>query len=121
MIANDLIAALWQGGKFGYYFTLPRRKTSWRSITNPDSRPEDDIHVYFGVHPTNEKVTGRASVQDIACINCLFAEFDNKDFFSRGCWSGSGWTSLIRSNMVPTSLPALLAGITTSAGSGAST
>jgi predicted transcriptional regulator len=80
MEEKRLFPLLWQGGEFGYYFTLPKRATHWREVTNPDHIPTDDIHTYFGVHPTRQKVQGRASGKDIACINCVFADFDNKDF-----------------------------------------
>ena len=40
------------------------------------------LHVYFGVHPTRarRRENQRARAQDICAVNCLFAEYDDKDF-----------------------------------------
>lgn len=77
------------------------RLTTWHPAAGPwtsplpvDSGPHGPRHVYFGVHPTTaipqrtNKKTGklinqkyvRATIADVASINCLFAEFDAKDF-----------------------------------------
>lgn len=74
------------------------KRTYWWEVGSPSPIPRGATeHVYFGVHPvtaipqerTNKK-TGevykpkpdftRAEIADIAAVNCLFAEFDAKDF-----------------------------------------
>lgn len=79
----QLLTTLWHGGKWGSYFTLPKKKTVWQPADKPGKIPED-IHQYFGVHPVNEKKPGRSTVESIAAINCVFADFDAKDFESKG-------------------------------------
>jgi P4 family phage/plasmid primase-like protien len=90
-----LLTTLHRGGQWGYYWTAngEEKVTSWFPAGKlplvPDSRA-----VYFGIHPTAEiptrisKQTGkkipqkyvRAELKDVAAVNCLFAEFDAKDY-----------------------------------------
>ena len=105
-----LLTHLQRGGAFAYWWTASEAKdpktgdaieklTTWYQVGTPSSAPQDHgpqgvRHVYFGVNPTgaipqrkNQK-TGkiipskfaRAAIKDIAVINCLFAEWDAKDF-----------------------------------------
>lgn len=88
---NELAAELHKGGQYAYLWTNPNKKTSWWEVGAPaPTATFNGQDVYFGVHPTRcipthdskgkrtkpEAVRGR--VQDIACINALFADFDTK-------------------------------------------
>jgi hypothetical protein len=90
------------GGAYGYWWTLDETKTyqikrtSWWPVGKPLPLPNGDTeHVYFGVHPAvgipQERIGRdrpympkpeytRPLVTEIAAVNCLFAEFDAKDF-----------------------------------------
>lgn len=85
---------LWQGGQYAYYWTPDgdeqtnpdgstyRNKISlWFPADNPAHIPAawaKNCNVYFGIHPTNNRGTqySRSKIDDIAAVNCLFAEFD---------------------------------------------
>jgi hypothetical protein len=91
---SELTKVLWQGGKFAYYWTPDgdeqtnpdgstyRNKISlWFSADNPPHIPAawaKNCNVYFGVHPTDSRGSqySRSKIDDIAAVNCLFAEFD---------------------------------------------
>lgn len=91
----ELISHLWRGGKYGYYWTPdgPQRtdddgstytvsQTYWTSTSNPAKVPPIWKNAYFGVNPTSTKYGEhkKASLDDVTCINALYAEFDEKDF-----------------------------------------
>lgn len=82
-LAADLLAILHRGGKYAYYWTTEGRQSIWYEV--------DDVYlpvpagwknVYFGVHPTAAPGTKyeRSKNESIAAVNCLFAEWDAKDF-----------------------------------------
>lgn len=83
---------LHQCGQHAYYWTLPDRASRWWPAGQPGSLPPGKLDCYVGVHPTtcipatNAKgelchpEAVRAQLPFIAAINCLFAEFDAKDF-----------------------------------------
>ncbi|MBT7072521.1 MAG: hypothetical protein HN975_16710 [Anaerolineae bacterium] len=77
----QLLSHLWRGGHYGYYWTHPAKQTDWVEANNP-GQPPNNGNVYFGVNPTSRsKGPGqRAKVSDVVAVNCLFAEFDAKDF-----------------------------------------
>jgi hypothetical protein len=72
--ADDLSA-------YGYYWQLSTKTSTWWRGKCP-SAPSDSVNVYYGVHPCTENrgSGGRSTVETIAAINCLFADFDNKHF-----------------------------------------
>lgn len=99
-----LINYLNRGGSFGYYWLkLPPehegqesgpKRTIWFKTGEPATWPEGSYDLYFGVHPskqipkriskkTNRPISPhlvRTNLEDIAAVNCLFAEFDAKHF-----------------------------------------
>ena len=77
----QLLAHLWRGGHYGYYWSHPAKLSTWVEATSP-GQPPNNGNVYFGVNPTStRKGPGqRAKVSDVVAVNCLFAEFDAKDF-----------------------------------------
>lgn len=88
---------LGRGAKYGYYWQMidSKRITTWYPTSNiPEPPPDKEGHLYFGIHGTAEipqrihpdtgklraPHTIRAIITDVAAVNCLFAEFDAKDF-----------------------------------------
>lgn len=98
----QLIEWLWRGGQYGYLWTLStdgvERLTHWTKTHKRPALPTEygahgARHVYFSVHPGHHiprrvnkhgqpKPTQyvRNSLRDVAAVNCLFAEYDSKDF-----------------------------------------
>lgn len=76
-----LMRLLHRGGPFAYWWTIPGRRSHWWPVGDPLPIPRGD-HVYFGVNPSvvRKGENERAKITNIAAINCLFAEFDAKDF-----------------------------------------
>lgn len=78
-------------GNWSYWWT-DRGLSLWWPVNNPQPIPTDWLNVYFGVHPTTEipkfNSKGDSRPQEfvrsqnlyIASVNCLFSEFDAKDF-----------------------------------------
>lgn len=91
---RSFLAHLHRGGSFAYWWTVNGdKKTSfWWPADKQPNIPRTSANVYFGVHPTTEipqtNARGeerkpqwlRSRIDIIAAINCLFAEFDAKDF-----------------------------------------
>ena len=80
--ATQLINALYRGGTYGYYWRLDTKQTTWFECNNLAEIPTNE-NIYFGVHPSRIKKNGRADGESIQVINCLYAEFDAKDFDSK--------------------------------------
>lgn len=91
---TDFLAHLHRGGQFAYYHALPQKRSAWYEVSDPPPLcPERArTNLYFSVHPSRiippcnaygeprppEYV--RSQLRTIAAINCLFAEFDAKDY-----------------------------------------
>lgn len=104
-----LMAHLYRGGTFGYYWIasearnkeLPHlaleQKTFWFEVGKPaylpsDKGPHGERHLYYGIHPTTaipptnsageprKPHQVRSQKAYIAAINCLFGEYDAKDY-----------------------------------------
>lgn len=90
------LSHLHRAGSFAYYHALPERRSWWYPTDQPLAPPEvATTNWYFGVHPcsaipaTNARgepkapsfVRGQRAY--IAAVNCLFAEFDTKDYGSK--------------------------------------
>jgi len=82
MSEMDLLKYLSRGG-YGYYWLKGSgpNKTIWFNPQVPEV-PAGNFHVYFGVNPCRHTKTEKERVvnEDIIGINCLYAEFDAKDF-----------------------------------------
>lgn len=76
-----------RGGHYGHYWIKRSQSnvTLWWPVDNPPSIENTEDDVYFGVHPsTTERSTlQRTREIDIEAVNCLFAEFDLKDYGTR--------------------------------------
>lgn len=79
---SRLIEYLMRGGSYGYYWTKQSSKTYWWA-TDFRLQPPDTLEdVYFSVHPSI-RIKGpnkRATKEEIEAINCVYADFDLKDF-----------------------------------------
>jgi hypothetical protein len=92
----QFFAQLHRGGAFAYYHALPERRSWWYPIDRPLAPPTECLsNWYFGVHPVTQipPANAHGEVKDppfvraqkrfIAAINCLYAEFDVKDYGSK--------------------------------------
>lgn len=90
------LAHLHRGGAYAYYHALPDRRSWWYPTGSPLAPPvECTSNWYFGVHPctaippcnahgeVKPPRAVRAQKRFIAAINCLYAEFDVKDYGSK--------------------------------------
>jgi hypothetical protein len=88
------LAALHHGGTHGYWWTLEGRRSDWWEVGKMTPPPGGKRNVYFGVHPVDviptknrrgadaPSTSVRSHIDSISAINCLFAEFDDKDYSS---------------------------------------
>jgi hypothetical protein len=87
----QLLAHLGRGGSAQYYWRSSDKQSRWFPVGQPAEVRDNAANYYFGVHPsTKSKSSGqRTEIVDIAAINCLFAEFDAKDYNGDkdACWS----------------------------------
>ncbi len=79
-IFQRLTKHLHRGGSWGYWWTNGRR-AQWWPAGYPAQIPAAwaGRDVYFGVHPTSTKGK-RGTIATTTALNCVFAEFDAKDF-----------------------------------------
>lgn len=72
---------LHRGGSWSYWWIKPEDKSFWWPANKP-SKPPRHKNLYFGVHPINKQKgeKQRAFIDDIAAVNCLYADFDAKHF-----------------------------------------
>jgi hypothetical protein len=93
---RDFLAHLHRGGQYAYYHALPQRRSAWYAVA--DGPPAIDLggvrdaNLYFSVHPSTRippcnahgEVKAPAYVRGqtatLAAVNCLYAEFDAKDY-----------------------------------------
>jgi len=92
MVINELLTRLWQNGKYSYYWTTPDKLSHWFSVETPARCPNGNRNVYFGVNPVcsipQVNAQGeprppqyvRSQNNCINVVNCLFGEFDFKDW-----------------------------------------
>jgi replicative DNA helicase len=89
---DQLLSILHGGGAYGYWWTSEARQSFWWEVGKPTALPGGRRNVYFGVHPatgipptnalgeTKPPAEVRSQIAYIAAVNCLFAEWDAKDF-----------------------------------------
>lgn len=82
--AQRLVYFLWRGAPWGYVWTNPGKRTTWQQTGKPLRIPKgaEARDCYFGVHPTKAKrgQYERGRIQDVAAVNCLFADIDATDY-----------------------------------------
>lgn len=90
---DELRNHLMRGGAYGHYWINHNNKkhTIWWNTATPAPIPTKG-NIYFGVHPVTEIPTlnslgkptppehVRSRIAIVAAVNCLFAEYDAKDF-----------------------------------------
>lgn len=87
---------LHRGGAYAYYHALPERRSWWYATDRPLAPPaESKTNWYFSVHPSSAIPPAnahgevkappfvRAQKRYICALNCLYAEFDVKDYGSK--------------------------------------
>lgn len=91
------LAALHKGGQWAYWWVDVGKRSYWWKVGTPAPLPVGKINVYVGVHPTASIPTHvyksgeragenrppaetRAALADVVAVNCVFAEYDGKDF-----------------------------------------
>lgn len=89
---NELLDRLWQNGQYSYYWTTPDKVSHWFETGNPCQCPNGNRNVYFGVNPVDVIPSTNAQGQQrppnlvrsqnnsISAVNCVFCEFDFKDW-----------------------------------------
>lgn len=89
---ETILAHLHRGGAWSYWWIDKGRKSTWWPVGDWLPIPNGRANVYFGVHPvaqiptTNTKGKpvppneARGQNKHISAINCLFGDFDAKDF-----------------------------------------
>ncbi len=88
-----LLEHLHRGGQYGFWWLTPAKRSVWWEVGGMEPlHVSASDSVYFGVHPTScvpsTNANGVAQLPEwvrsqrryIAAVNCLFAEFDSKDF-----------------------------------------
>lgn len=95
--ALRLLQHLWRGGNYALLWKNPGKTSTWIKSGQPLSLPEGRYNIYFGVHPSaqvpphgvTERDDGTYSTDPcyirtqnkyVGAVNCLFAEFDGKDY-----------------------------------------
>lgn len=75
------LAHLHRGGGWGYWWRLQGKVSDWWPTDNPGPLPGRE-NVYYGVHPATSAGGSdeRAKIPSIAAVNCVFAEYDCKDY-----------------------------------------
>ncbi len=88
----QLLAHLHRAGTYATFWVVPGRRTYWYEVGQFPTLPHDKHNIYFGVHPllivppknaqgeVQPPAQVRSQIEHIAAINCLFGEFDAKDF-----------------------------------------
>lgn len=93
---NQLLAILHQGGTHAYWWINPGKTSIWWKVGTPPKPSTVAKNIYFGVHPTNgipqirhdkdgkpyqaKPAHVRALLHEVAAVNCLYGDFDAKDF-----------------------------------------
>lgn len=94
---HSFLSFLHRGGAVAYYHVLPQRRSLWFDVDDiaPIDPANAKTNLYFGVHPCSSipqanahgEVTPPEYVRSqkpfIAAVNCLYAEFDVKDYGSK--------------------------------------
>lgn len=91
---HPFLTHLHRAGAFAYYHVLPQRRSLWYAVgDDPGIDPtRARTNLYFSVHPStcippanaHGEVTRpeyvRSQLRTIAAVNCLYAEYDTKDY-----------------------------------------
>lgn len=82
--AGRLFAHLWRGGAWAYFWTSTGKESLWFPVGRVPGVPAAWLNqnCYFGVHPCGARYqpNERSKIDTITAVNCLFSEYDAKDF-----------------------------------------
>jgi hypothetical protein len=87
--ALQFVNFLHRGGAYGYFWGVQgaHKITRWFPVGQPAALFNTRHNNYFGVNPTTASGTqyqrAKKGERDIAAVNCLYAEFDSKDYGSK--------------------------------------
>lgn len=107
---HPFLTHLHRAGAYAYFHALPDRRSWWYETSRPLAPPGDcTSNWYFGVHPTSaippcnahgevrEPPYVRAQKRYICAVNCLYGEFDVKDYGDKAAIlahiAGTSWPS----------------------------
>lgn len=81
---SDLRNYLHQTGAYWYLWTLESKQSIWAKVGEELTIPNSRANVYFGVNPSRcaKPPIERTKMTDIAGLNCVYAEYDCKDYGS---------------------------------------
>jgi hypothetical protein len=81
---QSLLTHLHRGGTYAYLWRSSDKQSRYFAVGTATPAATSP-NVYFGVHPvtTRRPAHERGRIEDVAAVNCLFAEFDCKDFGSK--------------------------------------
>ena len=83
-VTKTWLRYLHRGGQYAYWWTAQNKRSIWWKVDAPDPVPNGDTDHYVGVHPTgalpDNPTQARAKIATVAAVNCLFSEYDGKDF-----------------------------------------
>ena len=78
---------LWRGAPYSYYWRDRDKHSQWFDVFPPSECTLGETGIHIGIHPSRTKraptvdaPSPHARLEDIAVINCLFADHDAKDF-----------------------------------------
>lgn len=79
---NTFLSALWHGGACGNYWRSADKLTQWTSTLPIADCALGTSNIYMSVYPTHAPrgEYERTRIADVAVMNCLFSEWDAKDF-----------------------------------------
>jgi hypothetical protein len=93
---SDFTAILHRGGAWRYLHVLPQRRSLWYEVGDESGIDPANAktNLYFSVHPSTaippcnahgevkDPAWVRSQLRFVAAVNCLFAEYDEKDYGS---------------------------------------
>jgi hypothetical protein len=81
---STLLNHLHRGGAWAYYWQAAHLQPVWFPAGNP-AKPPTKGNVYFCVHPGRERRSEleRGGLVNVAALNCMFSEYDCKDYGSQ--------------------------------------
>jgi putative DNA primase/helicase len=89
--AKTLLEYLWRGGQWALYWTSEGKKSYWHSLKDIDFPGPPNLpkrNIFFSVNPGGNvgdtpSDMKRIKSDQIQAVNCLYADFDEKDYGSK--------------------------------------
>ena len=93
---TTLLSILHRGGSYAYWWINPGKQSVWWATDSISAVPQDRKNIYFSIHPAHAIPTVRHNkegqpytpkpehvrtmLHEVAAVNCLYGDFDAKDF-----------------------------------------